>query len=101
MNVIDEINLEQMQAALLNLAEQVASGTETLKQFQIFFVNAAPDGATLAEMQKINRHNAQRLNCTIHPLTFLQLLAYQNIMLKASDNLHYYQEVTNAGLARG
>ena len=100
-NKLDEIDLENTQAALEELAEQVATGSELLKRFQIFFINTSTDIKTIEQMKKINETNASKLNAVINPLIFLQFEAFQNVMLKQTDNLGYYQEATDATIAGG
>ena len=100
-NVVDQIDLNKTQEALNLLADAIATGEELLKRFQIFFVNSAHTKETLEEIKKINETNASYINATISPLTFLQFEAFQNIILKPTDNLNWYQECTDSTLSGG
>ena len=100
-NLLDQANLEKTQAALDQLVDRVSANEEQLKRFQIFFVNSAYDDKYLAKLIKVNETNALYINAVINPLTYQQFEAYQNIILKPTDNLSNYQEVTNHTLAAG
>ena len=100
-NLLDQVNLEKTQAALDQLVDRVSANEEQLKRFQIFFVNSAYDQKYLDRLIKINETNALYINAVINPLIFQQFEAFQNIILKPTDNLANYQEVTNHTLAAG
>lgn len=100
-NLLDQIDLEKTQEALNELAERVVSGEEALKRFQIFFVNSAYSNDELEDLKKININNAQLINAIVNPLIFQQFEAFQNIIIKSTDNLNIFQECTDATLAGG
>ena len=100
-NTVDNIDLAKTQEALEELAERIALGEEELKRFQIFFVNSSMSDEGIRDLQKINDNLAQRINCVINPLVFQQFESFENIILKSTDNIKYYQETTDSTLAGG
>lgn len=100
-NKLDKIDQDNSLNTLEELAQQVASGEEKLKSFQIFFVNSAYSKDKMKDKMKINSSNANAIDAECNDLVYLQHQSFQNILLKSTDNLNFSQQVPDSTIAGG